>query len=61
MKNKKQKKRSQLEIQYEELFLVELEYGIPESPNIPDVSTAQTTPLRFVESVTTYGAYEDPI
>ena len=55
-KNKKTRGKEELETQYEKLF---------RTPTTtvagPRQSLAQPSPLKIVDSVTTYGAYEEPI
>ena len=59
-KNKGKKKVSSLETQYVEMF----QYVAPSytSPGTEDHSSLeQPSPLKFVPSVVTYGAYEEPL
>lgn len=54
----KKTKKSRLEIEYEELFKIKL----PSEPLFsPNVSLEQPSQLKIIQSVVTYGAYEDPI
>ena len=55
-KNKKNREKEKLETQYEELFRTPVTTVAG-----PRESLAQPSPLKIVDSVTTYGAYEEPI
>ena len=50
------KKKNDLEHVYEQLFQTETKPPEPQRESL-----AQPTPLKVVETVTTYGAYEEPI
>ena len=50
------KKKNDLEYVYEQLFQTETKPTEPQRESL-----AQPTPLKVVETVTTYGAYEEPI
>ena len=57
----KRSKKAKLETQYQELFRVQ--EGSRPAPGEPehDQSFEQPSPLKIVQSVTTYGAHEEPI
>ena len=56
MTNAKEDKKSQLENQYAELFPT-----APKTPERPRQPFVPPRPLKIVPTVTTYGAYEEPI
>ncbi len=58
MATEKKTKRSQLEIEYEELFKIKRPIELLPSQ---DASLEQPSQLKIIQSVVTYGAYEDPI
>lgn len=57
MTRTKKQKKTKTEKLYEELF--DLTPTLPPPPKTQTLE--QPTPYRAVETVTTYGAYEDPI